>query len=110
MRSEATETHLTMGVAFRPTRSFFGSSRPHAGFETDREVFIGRYRSLANPLMVESGRPSNGLAPRGNNIASLWHELDLAPGKSGSWFTYSASPNSQMRSTRSSGVTRTHPR
>ncbi len=81
MRSSAAPSYVSAGVIFRPTRSFLGCSRPYDGFETDRETFIGRYRSLANPVMVESGRPSNGLAPRGNNIAALWHALTLEPGE-----------------------------
>lgn len=81
MRSEAHDAYLSSGVIFRPTRSFLGCSRPYSGFETDREAFIGRCRSLANPIIVESGQPTNGLAPRGNNIAALWHDLTLAPGE-----------------------------
>lgn len=81
MRSQCGDGYVSTGVIFRPTRSFLGSSRPFDGFETDREAFIGRCRSLANPLMVERGQQGNGLAPRGNNIAALWHDLTLAPGE-----------------------------
>jgi cellobiose phosphorylase len=81
MRSTAHDSYVSSGVIFRPTRSFLGCSRPFAGYETDREAFIGRCRSLANPLMVETGCPANGLAPRGNNIAALWHDLALGPGE-----------------------------
>lgn len=66
---------------FRPTVTFFSSSRPPLGFDTDREVFIGRYRDLSNPIVVESGEPTGSEAPRGNNIGSLCHELVLGPGE-----------------------------
>lgn len=66
---------------FRPTTTFFSSSQPPVGFDSDREVFVGRYRDLANPLVVESGLPKNSQAARGNNIGGLCHELRLAPGE-----------------------------
>ena len=49
MFSQAGPCHVSAGVIFRPTRSFLGSSQPYAGFETEREAFVGRGRSLANP-------------------------------------------------------------
>lgn len=72
---------ISTGVIFRPTRSFLGCSRPYAGFETEREAFIGPARSLANPLAVELGGVNDGLASRGNNIGCLMHEVNLGPGE-----------------------------
>ncbi len=72
---------ITSGTQFRPTTTFFASSRPPAGFETDREAFTGRNRDLGNPLVVEMGLPGNGEAPRGNTIGCLCHDLTLAPGE-----------------------------
>ncbi len=37
-------------------------TRALAGFDTDREAFVGRGRDLANPLVVETGKPTNSLA------------------------------------------------
>lgn len=79
--SEARPCYVSAGVIFKPARSFFGCSEPYAGFETDREAFVGTGRSLANPLAVEAGRVENGLAPRGNNVGSLFHEFGLQPGQ-----------------------------
>ncbi len=42
---------------------------------------MGRCRSLANPQAVELGDADDGLAPRGNNIGCLFHELTLQPGE-----------------------------
>ncbi len=72
---------IYVSTQFRPTTSFFSSNAAIAGFDSDRETFMGRYRDLANPEVVETGQPRNSQAPRGNNIGSLCHELTLAPGE-----------------------------
>jgi cellobiose phosphorylase len=72
---------LFTSTQFRPTFTFFSSSQSPLGFDSDRESFIGRYRDLASPVVVEIGQPRHTEAPRGNNIASLCHELELAPGE-----------------------------
>jgi len=72
---------ITSKTRFAPTTNFFGSSVKPAGFDTDREVFVGRWRDLSNPEVVERGKPSNIEAPRGNNIGSLCHNLTLGPGQ-----------------------------
>jgi cellobiose phosphorylase len=65
---------------FKPTVSFFSSNRQPAGFDTDRESFIGKYHDLANPQRVVEGKSSGSQAPRGNSIGSLSHTLVLQPG------------------------------
>jgi len=72
---------ITTSTQFRPTLTFFSSNVIPAGFDTDREVFIGRCRDLANPIVVETGEPRQSEAPRGNNVGSLCHDLALAPGE-----------------------------
>jgi cellobiose phosphorylase len=72
---------ITSKTRFAPTTNFFGSSVKPAGFDTDREVFVGRWRDLSNPEVVERGKPSNIEAPRGNNIGSLCHNVTLGPGQ-----------------------------
>jgi cellobiose phosphorylase len=64
---------------FRPERTFLASSVEPIGYDCDRERFVGRYRDLANPVVVETGEPSSAGSPRGNSIGSLCHELVLAP-------------------------------
>src|SRR4030043_114032 len=59
---------ICMDTVFRLTTTFFASSQPPIGFDTDREVFIGSYRDLSNPIGVESGNPKNSEAARGNNV------------------------------------------
>lgn len=66
---------------FRDTTTFFSCNIMPSGFDTDREIFIGRYRDLSNPVVVEAGNPKNSEAPRGNNIGSLCHDIELKPGE-----------------------------
>jgi cellobiose phosphorylase len=72
---------ISSKTRFAPTTNFFGSSVKPAGFDTDREIFVGRWRDLSNPEVVERGKPSNIEAARGNNIGSLCHNLTLNPGQ-----------------------------
>ena len=81
MQARCRQGIITSATQFRPTTTFFASSRPPVGFETDREAFVGRGRDLSNPQVVESGEPGNTEAPRGNNIGCLCHDLALAPGE-----------------------------
>lgn len=55
---------------------------PVVSFDTDRELFLGPYRSLANPVAVESGKCSGSLAVGDNGCASLQASIALAPGES----------------------------
>ena len=72
---------IRMETSSRPSISFFSSSSSPLGFDTDREVFIGSYRNLASPIVVEQGEPRNSQAARGNNVGVLCHELTLEPGE-----------------------------
>ena len=81
LEARVTDGIITSKTRFAPTTNFFGSSVKPAGFDTDREVFVGRWRDLSNPEVVERGKPSNIEAPRGNNIGSLCHNLTLGPGQ-----------------------------
>lgn len=72
---------LITNTQFRPTFTFFSSSQTPFGFDSDRDSFLGRYRDLSSPVVVEMGQPRHTEAPRGNNIASLCHDLELAPGE-----------------------------
>lgn len=54
---------------------------PVAAFDTDREAFLGGYRTYANPLAVEQGKCGNSLAYGDNPCAVLQGELALEPGE-----------------------------
>ena len=55
---------------------------PVKGFDTDRDVFLGPYRSYANPVAVERGRCRNSLATGDNGCGTLQVDVTLSPGES----------------------------
>jgi cellobiose phosphorylase len=81
VHSREEEGVLRVSTQFLPDLTWFASSLSPVGFDTDREVFVGPYRDLGRPEVVEAGEPRGSLAPCGNNIASLCHELRLEPGE-----------------------------
>ncbi len=52
------------------------------GFDTDREIFIGPYRTYANPVVVEKGRCTNFIQSGDNACGTFQIDLDLDPGES----------------------------
>ncbi len=51
------------------------------GFDTDRDLFIGPYRSYGNPLAVEKGECGHSLAVGDNGCGTLQFDLNLTPGE-----------------------------
>jgi len=51
------------------------------GFDTDREKFLGPYRSYHNPLAVERGECSQSLAVADNGCGTLQIDIELQPGE-----------------------------
>jgi N,N'-diacetylchitobiose phosphorylase len=51
------------------------------GFDTDREIFIGTYRTYANPISVEEGKCGNSIAVGDNGCGSLQVDIELLPGE-----------------------------
>lgn len=62
--------------------AYFGCNEKISGYDCDRETFIGRYRSEANPLAIENGRSFDSSASGGNPIASLSLDIHLKRGES----------------------------
>jgi len=61
---------------------WFGlAGSPVESFDTDRDIFLGSYRTQASPLAVERGRCSGSLAVGDNACTSLHTSLELAPGE-----------------------------
>ncbi len=52
------------------------------GFDTDREVFLGPYRTYANPIVVEQGQCKNSIAVGDNGCGTLQVDIELQPGES----------------------------
>jgi cellobiose phosphorylase len=60
--------------------AYLACSEPLAGFDTQREVFLGPYRGWDSPAAVESGRLSNSIAHGWQPIGAQHVRLQLDPG------------------------------
>ena len=64
------EVEVVEGVIYHKTEyrerrdhfAYFACSEPLAGFDTQRAAFLGPYRGLDQPLVVEQGRATNSFA------------------------------------------------
>ncbi len=65
-----------------PYTAYFACSEQVDGFETDKENFIGRLRSLAQPLALELGTLNGQTGKWNDPIASLKKSIHLKPGES----------------------------
>ncbi|MCA9911195.1 MAG: glycosyl transferase, partial [Anaerolineae bacterium] len=61
--------------------AYFASSEPLAGFDTQREDFLGAYRGWHEPLAVAAGESRNSIAYGWSPIGSHHVKLALAPGE-----------------------------
>ncbi|RPI29420.1 MAG: glycosyl transferase [Acidobacteria bacterium] len=62
--------------------AFYSVNAPLAGFETDREAFLGPYQGLHAPVVVKEGRSRNSVASGWAPIASHHLQVALSPGES----------------------------
>lgn len=56
-----------------------------SGYDTDREKFLGLYRSYHNPIAVERGECGQSLAIADNGCGTLQIDIELQPGESKSF-------------------------
>jgi cellobiose phosphorylase len=61
--------------------AYFACSDKTAGFDTQREAFLGPYRGWDRPLAVETGRASDSLATGWQPIGAHHVRLELDPGQ-----------------------------
>ncbi len=73
--------HKTEYRERRDHYAFYSVNAPAAGFDTDRESFLGLYNGPEAPDAVREGRPRNSVASGWSPIASHCVELALAPGE-----------------------------
>jgi len=79
-----------LGVVYHKTEyrerrnhfAFFACSEPLAGFDTQRDAFLGSYRGWENPLVVERGHSSDSMAHGWAPIGSHHVQFTLEPGAS----------------------------
>ncbi len=62
--------------------AWFACSAPLAGFDTQREAFLGPYRGWDSPQVVESGESTNSVAHGWQPIGSHHVKVELQPGES----------------------------
>lgn len=62
--------------------AYYSVNRPISGFDTDRDTFLGPFRSFADPQMVSSQTSGQSIAHGWYPIGSHRLELDLAAGQS----------------------------
>ena len=59
----------------------YAVNAPVAGFDTDRDSFLGAYRSPSNPEAVENGASKNSVASGWSPVGSFQLKADLKPGE-----------------------------
>ncbi|MDJ0955185.1 MAG: glycosyl transferase, partial [Acidimicrobiia bacterium] len=62
--------------------AYFACSAPTAGFDTQREAFLGPYRGWDSPAAVAAGETTNSIAHGWAPVGVHQVDLDLAPGES----------------------------
>ncbi len=62
--------------------AFYSVNAPLAGFDSDRESFLGQFNGFDTPRAVVEGKPGNSVADGWSPIASHCLEVALEPGES----------------------------
>jgi cellobiose phosphorylase len=52
------------------------------GHDTDRDIFLGPYRTYRNPIVAEDGKCRNSIAVGDNGCGTLQVDIELQPGES----------------------------
>ena len=73
--------HKTEYRERRDHYAFYSVNAPVAGFDTDRDAFLGQFRSWRNPKAVEERTSRGSIAAGWAPIAALRLNVDLAPGQ-----------------------------
>jgi cellobiose phosphorylase len=73
--------HKTEYKERRDHYAFFSVNSEIAGFDTDRESFIGTYNGYQNPQAVEAGKSTNSVADGWSPVASHSINISLNPGE-----------------------------
>ncbi len=84
------EVEVEEGVIYHKTEyrerrnhfAYFACSEPLAGFDTQRDTFLGSYRGWDAPLAVEEGHAFNSIAYGWAPMGSHHVRITLAPGES----------------------------
>jgi cellobiose phosphorylase len=74
--------HKTEYKERRDHYAYYSVNAPVAGFDTDRESFLGLYNGFDEPQVVSEGKSRNSVAHGWSPIASHYLEVELQPGES----------------------------
>ena len=77
----STVYHKTEYRERRDHYAFYSVNAPIAGFDTDRDTFLGRFRGWSEPVAVENRTSYNSKASGWAPMAALRLEVALAPGE-----------------------------
>ncbi len=72
--------HKTEYRERRDHYAWYGVNAPLAGFDTDRDVFVGQFGSFADPRAVREGVTADVLSHGGAPMAALALDVTIAPG------------------------------
>ncbi len=78
---DGTVYHKTEYRERRDHFAFFACSEPLAGYDTQRDAFLGPYRGWENPLVVAQGESGHSLRTGWSPIGSHHTQLSLSPGE-----------------------------
>lgn len=73
--------HKTEYRERRDHYAYYGVNAPLAGFDTDRDTFLGRFGSYADPQAIREERTGGFIAHGGAPMAGLALDMTLAPGQ-----------------------------
>ncbi len=103
----STVYHKTEYRERRDHYAWYGVNAPLAGFDTDRDVFLGQFGSFADPRAVREGKTADAVAHGGAPMAALALDAVLAPGQSVTWvFVLGYGQNPREKKFLSPGVIR----
>ena len=77
--------HKTEYRERRDHYAYYGVNAPIAGFDTDRDAFLGQFGSYQAPKSIVSGQTRDFVAHGGAPMAGLALDVTLAPGESASY-------------------------
>ena len=77
--------HKTEYRERRDHYAYYGVNAPIAGFDTDRDAFLGLFGNFGKPQAVLSGKTGDFIAHGGAPMAGLALDVTLAPGESTSY-------------------------
>ena len=72
--------HKTEYRERRDHYAFYHVNAPVAGFDTDRETFMGLYNGMGEPQVVAKGGSGNSVASGWSPVGSHWLEVSLGAG------------------------------